>query len=268
MDHRGSMCWPCLEWSLSLILALSVGNTNVRYAIMERDRVLSRGSFRADVEPLGPELEASGALEGAGRYEVVVAASVRPDLLGRIEDRLRCTGTTVQVAGRDFAVPIENLYCRPEEVGVDRLLVVLAASRLFPGEATVVVDLGTALTVNVGSPRGEFAGGLIGLGATTAARALPRYAPRLPRLVLEKPSRFLGRTTRQAINDGIVWEVAGGVERMLRGLRETCEWPLRVLATGGDAELVAPLVEGIERVDPDLLLRGTVLAWRLSTEGR
>ena len=235
-----------------MILSFSVGNTNVRFARVDAQGTLEPGGTLAVRDSSVPEVllaQASGA-------EAVIAASVRPDNFDPLAAALAARGMAVQVAGRDFAIPIDNRYEHPGDVGVDRLLAVVGAMQLFPGEGVVVVDFGTALTVNVGSPRGEFLGGLICLGLSSAAVALAAAAPRLPHVALEPPAGFVARETGRAINDGLLWQAVGAVERVLRGLRDEVPFALRVVLTGGDAARVAPLLERHDGVAPDLVLRG------------
>jgi type III pantothenate kinase len=249
-----------------VILAVSLGNTNLRYLLVDGNAPRARGCVSVRDGALD-----DAALPSMPPVTEVLLASVHPRLSAAAAAaalaRLRAP---VLVAGRDFPVPIVNRYPRPEQAGIDRLLGVLAASRIFPGEATAVLDFGTALTVNIGSPQGEFLGGYIGLGAGSAARCLAGAAPRLPSVELRPPASAPGevpaRETARAINDGILWQIAGGVERILEEVRSACAWRLRVIATGGDAELAAPLVRGVDRIEPDLVLLG-LLACRPREDG-
>lgn len=201
----------------------------------------------------------------------VAIASVHPTRLADVERGICRLGLQPCVVGRDFEVPIVNRYRDATEVGVDRLLGVLAASRLHPGEGVVVVDLGTALTVNVGSPEGEFLGGFIGVGMTMAARALCQHAPRLPDVGVAVPGdparRRIPRDTHTAITEGIFLEVAGGVERMLAELEVTLPWPFHVLATGGDVSRLAAAIPAIGSVEAGLVPMGLVESFRIF-EGR
>ncbi|MBI4584595.1 MAG: type III pantothenate kinase [Planctomycetes bacterium] len=242
-----------------MILAVALGNNTLRLALLDQGRMVERRHFPLAGVPVKPETFA-----GFTSVEGILVASVHPVLLPRLEAALAGLGKPVRVAGRDFRIPLANRYRRPEETGIDRLLGVLAAGHHFPGEGVVVVDFGTALTVNAGSPQGEFLGGWIGIGASTAAAALCQAAPRLPPLELAPPQGGLAGDTRTAINDGVIWQAAGGVERLLKELGKSLPWPFRVVATGGDAPLVVPHLAGIDLVEPDLVLEGLWLAYEKS----
>ncbi len=189
--------------------------------------------------------------------EAVVIGSVNP---ARLAETIRIAGglgSSVLVAGRDLPVPIRNCYENPEEAGIDRLLNALAASRLWPGKGSVVLDFGTALSVSVVSPAGEFLGGPISPGIQAAAAGLERRTAQLPFEPPEcRPVRMQSTSTREALRTGIFWQIAGGAARILEELAGELPFSFHVVATGGDAALFAPVIPGIERVDQDLALKG------------
>jgi type III pantothenate kinase len=246
------------------LLALSIGNSNLHLALASGTEIVRHASVPLDPWPPSTDLlsELLEFAERSGGVECGVMASVRPDLVEAIEGMFASVDVPIRKVGVDFPVPITNLYECPGEVGIDRLLGVLAASRLFPGQGVVVVDFGTALTFNVGSPDGEFLGGLIGLGASSAAIALPERTPMLPRVELSEAAGFVARDTERAINDGIFWGIAGGVERVLDGLRGELPFEFRCIATGGDAALIVPAVRGVDRLEEQLVLGGVCVAYR------
>lgn len=242
-----------------MLLALSLGNTNLRYLLLDD----GGADIRRGYMPLAETQFSERTFEWGRRASRVVIGSVNPSRCVEIERVLGAIGLPVSVAGRDFEVPLRNRYRDPREVGIDRLLGVVGARQLFPGEGVVVVDFGTATTVNVGSPEGEFLGGAIGIGATTAALAIAERAPRLPRVEFEPiDETAVPDETRAALRHGLLLQAAGGVERIIAGLQRALDWPFHVVATGGDAERVAPSIAAVERVEPDLVLHGLVESWR------
>ncbi len=237
-----------------MLLAVTVGNTTLRYGLFEGYSLVGHGAA-----PFGPEdapLPARWMPIGRG-IEAVAVASVNP---GRLEDvlaTLRNAGHRLLVAGLDLPIPIENRYRTPSEVGVDRLLNGFAASRLWPGKGTVVLDFGTALSVSVVSPAGEFLGGPIAPGAPSAGAGLSARTAQLPEVKPERPCPpFLAASTRDALEAGIFWSIAGGAARILDGLTAELPFPFHAVATGGDAALFAPAIPRVERVDGELTLKG------------
>jgi type III pantothenate kinase len=250
-----------------MILGLLVGNTRLRYGFFRHREVVESGALEWAAVVAKDSRPLERLLARAAPQEVVVG-SVRDDRLEELESALPPGCPPIRVAGRDFSVPVENHYERPSEAGVDRLLNALAARTLWPGCSVIVLDFGTALSVSALSPRGAFLGGLIGVGLGGALATLRSFTPRLPAAEVSPPGRFLGRNTRDALGAGLYWQLAGGAQRILDGLRGELPPPVRVVATGGDAELLASGVDGIDRIDPDLTLRGLLLAALARGTGR
>lgn len=151
----------------------------------------------------------------------------------------------------------------PDQVGADRLLNALAAWRLYGGPA-VVLDFGTATTLDCLSARGEYLGGAILVGPELMARALSEHTARLPQVDLAKPRRYVAKNTVECIQVGLYHGYLGMLESILSAtLREMRAPKALVLATGGLAELYAPAVKRVRRVVPDLTLQGLRLAYEL-----
>ncbi|HEX2451600.1 MAG TPA: type III pantothenate kinase, partial [Gemmatimonadales bacterium] len=147
--------------------------------------------------------------------------------------------------------------------GADRVVNVLAASELYHAD-TIVVDFGTATTFDCVTADARFLGGVIMPGLRTSADQLTRRAAKLPATELLPPERAIGRRTEDCIRAGVLFGTADAVDGIVHRIR--AEWPRGetpgVVATGGLARLIAPLTRTIERVDPDLTLRGLSLAAR------
>ena len=233
-----------------------LGNSRLRYGRFA-GRLVS-GSGALDWEAFTAE-DGGGLLEllGDGRTEVVVG-SVRDDRLEDLGRRL--DGFTLLVAGRDFEIPIENQYENPVEVGTDRLLNALAARLRWPGEVVIVVDFGTALSISVVSEAGEFLGGPIGVGERTALRGLEKSTPQLPGVGDGPELPLIARGTEQAIRAGVRCQIRSGVLGLIEGVRAELASRARVIATGGEAGLVAASSDLFDSIEPDLTLEGLAAA--------
>lgn len=241
-------------------LGILLGNSRLRYGRIE-------GLLVSDSAALG-----YGAFEsiccrrwledflGDGRAEVLVG-SVRDDRLEGLMNQLEaCRVEAVLVAGRDFEIPIENLYENPREVGTDRLLNALAARLRWPGEAVIVVDFGTALSISVVSEAGEFLGGPIGVGEGTALRGLEIATPQLPAAGDGPDLPLIARDTEQAIRSGVRYQVRSGALGLIKGIQSELGCRARVVATGGEAGLVADGSDLFDSIEPDLTLEGLAAA--------
>ena len=159
-------------------------------------------------------------------------------------------------------LPLVVKVPRPDMVGVDRLADAVAANRLrAPGRAAVVVDVGSAITVDMISPDGAFLGGAILPGIAMSARAMHEFTDLLPLVdmtELESPPPALGTATVPAMQSGLFWGTVGAIGRLteeLAGHREP-----QIFLTGGAGSAVAELLGRSARYVPHLTLAGLVLA--------
>jgi type III pantothenate kinase len=200
-----------------------------------------------------------------GRVDGIVMGSVVPPL----------TGTFMTMAQRYFGMTPLNvdssvdtgmpiLYKHPAEVGADRILNGVAGYRLYGHDLDsplIIVDFGTATTFDAISKKGEYLGGVICPGLQISADALFQRAARLPRVDVKKPCEVIGRTTVGAIESGLYYGYVGLVDGVVRRMREDLGGRAACIATGGLAGVIAPEVEAIEHVDPDLTLQGLRMVW-------
>jgi type III pantothenate kinase len=197
----------------------------------------------------------------AANDAAVVAASVNPPLERELEDAvLEALNRRIIWVGKDLELPIPVLTDEPELTGVDRVLNVAAAYDLM-GNACVVVDAGTALTVDVCNDSGEFLGGAIAPGASLMLDALHEKTARLPRVELAVPEDAWGKSTEEAIRIGVFHGMRGMVKEIVESYATVLgTWP-EIIATGGDAQTLFGGWELMHAVAPDLTLFGIALAY-------
>jgi type III pantothenate kinase len=199
----------------------------------------------------------------AGKGGAAVAgASVNPPLLEPLEHVVhQATGVEVQWVGRQIQIPIKILTEAPNETGIDRVLNVAAAYEQMQ-KACVVVDAGSAITVDCCNDAGEFLGGSISPGAAMMLDALHERTASLPRVEFDKPaSAAFGKSTKQAILQGVYHGIRGMVKELVENYATALgSWP-EVIATGGDAKRLFEGWELIHAVSPDLTLYGVALAY-------
>ncbi|MFI5281382.1 MAG: type III pantothenate kinase, partial [Gemmatimonadales bacterium] len=190
-----------------------------------------------------------------------ILASVVPLATEAIADGVVIATGTVPTIVTAANLPIRLEVDEPLTVGADRMINTLAASRLF-GVDTIVVDFGTATTLDCITKDGRFLGGIIAPGIRTAGENLVRRAAKLSATELRPPEHAIGKRTDDCIRAGLVFGAADAVDGMVRRIK--AEWPTRdvpkVIATGGLAPLVAKFSAEIEEVHPDLTLQGLRLA--------
>ena len=252
-----------------MLLAIDVGNTNIVIGAFRGPSLVHTWRITTIRERTADEL---GILVSAlcARYEVrrdavagIVIGSVVPQL----------TSTLVAMVSEYFGrVPLmfepsvnggmPVLIDNPAEVGADRVANGIAAHALYnKGLPLIVLDFGTATTLDAVSAKGEYLGGVICPGPTLSAEALYQRAAKLPRIDVKKPPRVIGTNTVAAMQSGLFWGYVDMVEGLIRRMKVELGGGATVLATGGLAPVVAPESSLIDHVDGDLTLHGLRLVW-------
>ena len=245
-----------------MLLAIDIGNTNVVLGLYDGDalvadwRTVTPPDWTADEVAL--RLQQLFALRGIALAAVTgaVVASVVPSLNAPLQEALKDLGVTPLLLGPGVRTGVRVRYGgNPEDVGADRIANALAAFRRYGGPA-IVIDFGTAVTYDAISPEGDYLGGAIAPGVQVSLEALVAHTARLPRVEPVAPDTVIGRTTVAAIQSGLLWGFVGQVEGMVKRMAAELGGSVRVVATGGQADLVAGLTSVIEVVDPLLTLEG------------
>ena len=148
----------------------------------------------------------------------------------------------------------------PYEVGADRLVNAIAAYDRIAG-ACVVVDFGTGINFDAVSADGEYLGGAIAPGVEISLTALTERGARIPRIELAEPETAIGKSTRGAIQSGVIFGFAGLIDGVARRVERELGGDPTFIATGGLAGAIAPFCETIDEVDDLLTLKGLKLIW-------
>jgi type III pantothenate kinase len=196
-------------------------------------------------------------LDGAA----VAGVSVNPPLVEAVEHAvMQATGQSIQWVGKQLDLPIKVLTESPDQTGIDRILNVAAAYEQMQ-KACVVVDAGTAITVDVCNDEGDFLGGAIAPGAALQLQALHEKTAKLPLVPFEIPTAPVGRSTSEAIQQGVFHGIRGMVKELAETYAtELGTWP-DIIATGGDASKLFDEWELVHAVAPDLTLYGIALTY-------
>ncbi|HEY2131549.1 MAG TPA: type III pantothenate kinase [Acetobacteraceae bacterium] len=245
-----------------MLLVVDAGNTNVVMAV--HDGTGWRGVWRIATTPERTSDEYAVWLlallghAGLKREEVsaAVIGTVVPAALYHLRRLCRDWFDVEPLVARasldwGFEIKLDN----PDEVGADRLLNTLAGHRKYGGPL-VVIDFGTATTFDVVDHDGAYLGGIIAPGINLSIEALHRAAARLPRIGIGRPQAVIGRSTVPAMQSGIYWGYVGMIEGLVARIQAEFGAPLKVLATGGLAPLLAEGTSVIGSIDPDLTLDG------------
>jgi type III pantothenate kinase len=155
---------------------------------------------------------------------------------------------------------IEVLIDHPEEVGADRIINALAAHSIY-SEPLIVVDFGTATTFDCISAEGAYLGGAIAPGIEISRQALFDKAARLANIPLERPEHIIGKNTTESVQSGILWGFGGQVDGIVSRMATEMGGNVKVIATGGLAQIIAAYSDTIDQVNPLLTLEGLRLVY-------
>jgi len=258
-----------------MLLAIDVGNTNLVLALGDRtgetgDRrpsfdIVARHRIETDAmtDPQTCEAAIRATLgEAAGKIEDAIIASVVPAVTGPVAEAMTAiTGIAPLVVGTkgvDLGIAV-NIDI-PSQAGADRLVNAVGALAQYDVPA-ILLDFGTATTLDLVGEDGGYEGGIIAPGVALSIEALERAAAQLPRLELrsfDADLPVLGKNTVAAMESGVFWGYVGMIEGLMKRLRDEQGngQDLPAIATGGLAVLFADHLSGITAVDPDLTVRG------------
>ena len=246
------------------LLTIAVGNTRARIGLFRGgDLVAAQSYATADDAGVRAWIESNG--HSLSRVPLLVA-SVNPAGSERLVEACRdvpVVGTVLRI-GRDVPIPMRADVREPERVGQDRLLCAMAAWVSTEGPC-VVVDCGTATTVDFVNAEGVFEGGAIAPGVAMMMEAMHRGTAALPRVSFDAArvdAEPIGKDTESAMHVGVGEAIRGLVTRLVERYAEVAGVYPRVVATGGDAGTLFGSDSVVEHVVPDLQLIGMHLAFQ------
>lgn len=232
-------------------LVMDISNSYTKYAVVRRNKL----GLLHRLPTAAMTVQQFRELHKKHHGMKLVLGSVVPS---RTRNALAVYGRDLRnVHGRaNIALPIH--YMRREQIGADRLANA-AAGRVLFGWPVVIVDFGTAVTFDVVDHNGAYCGGVLAPGLNAMTDYLHERTALLPKVTVTKlPTRAIGRNTREAMSIGAVTGYRGLVREVLREIKKELGvlGRLRVVATGGQAEIIARGLPEIDAVNPLLTLEG------------
>ena len=246
-----------------MILAIDIGNSRIHFGCfngagrMVASETLSHDDLKRLISRNGTKIKCFPKPKSA--VQTAVFSSTCPSMNNLIKRFVkRLFGLKALQAGKDFKIPIANLTDEPEKVGQDRLLSALAAYQLThkTRKPSIVIDLGTAITLNVVSKNGAFLGGVIAPGMNTMAKALHQNCALLPRIKPHRPATPIGKNTESAMASGIYFGTIGLVQEVVKEIISSLKVKPNIIITGGDAQMFRPHLRFPYQYVPNLTLRG------------
>jgi type III pantothenate kinase len=243
------------------VLLVDIGNTRIKWARFANERLHKQ---RAAEHEGWREGDFARQLLGKARgIERVLVASVGGPRLDRLLSAAtrRAAGVAPQfVATTRRLAGVTTAYAKPWRLGVDRFVAVIGAHRLAPRRAVCVIDVGTAMTIDLIDAQGRHIGGAIVPGPHLMVESLLRKTSGIGHRSGGKGrgNSLFTRDTRAAIEQGARYAVASTVDRAVAEARRTLGASPLVLLTGGAAPAIHPLLRSAHSNVPDLVLRGLV----------
>ena len=253
-----------------MLLTIDIGNTNLTLGLYEGEQLGAHWRLATDHNRMPDEygLQFLGLLQNAGKtikdIHGISLASVVPPLTGRVIQACReYLKQEPLVVDAGVKTGIKIRYEDPKTVGADRVCDAVAVLKLYGGPACVV-DFGTATTFNAITKEGEYLGGAITVGVNLAAESLFTRAAKLPRIDLQRPPSVIGRNTIHAMQSGLLFGYVSMVEGMVARFRAELGSGMKVIATGGMAEVIAKETQVVDFIAPWLTLDGLRMIWELN----
>jgi len=253
-----------------MLLAIDIGNTNIALGIFEGETLRATWNVATDIDKTADEytvlLLNLLPMEGLNLSDIdhVSIACVVPPLLTIFEElSQRYFKISPLIVGPGVKTGVRICTDNPREVGADRVANAAAAHHLYSGPM-ILIDFGTATTLDVLSKEGDYLGGAIAPGILIAAEALFERASKLPRVELVPPEHAIGKNTVTTMQSGIIFGYVGLIESLVNRMNHELGQEAYVVATGGLAEIIARQTKVVNTVNMHLTLIGLRLIHELN----
>lgn len=232
-------------------LLVDNSNTRTKFALGDAEEL---GAWRGVLPTADVSLESLAEVMSGVEYSAAIICSVVPNKAAVLKEFFE-TRCPVHFLGQESPLGMAIDYPLPAQIGADRLA--NAAGVLTRhGAPAIIIDFGTAVTFDVISAQPAYCGGVIAPGLGAMSAYLPGKTALLPVIELEEPATAIGKSTVQAMQAGAVFGYRGLVKEIITRIRLELGGTPKIIATGGDAALIARGVSEIDVVDPDITLDG------------
>lgn len=240
------------------LLAVDIGNTNINFGVfcngkLTKKFILTTSGY--NLTKLKRQLKKI-------KIDTAIVCSVVPKVSGLVgKDLKKITSAKVYIIGKNIHAPIKNLYRKPRQVGQDRLVNAYAGIKLY-GAPLVAIDFGTAITFDIISRNKAYLGGMIIPGLGISLNALSEKTALLPKIKLEAPREFIGRDTKNSILSGVIYGFASLTDDLAKRIKQKIGKNAKVIGTGGNIRLIYKYCKEINKIDPELTLKGLMLIYQ------
>ncbi len=251
-----------------MLLAIDIGNTNIVIGCIKDDEILFKARIATDRTRTSDQygVEIKNMIEAFGvkanQISDCIISSVVPPVFNSVQTGvIKVIGKQPMVVGPGLKTGLNIHVDVPSQVGSDRIVIAVAALAEYKAPL-ILMDLGTATTIEVVEPENVYLGGVIFPGVKVSLDALTSHAAQLPGISLDKPKSVIGRNTVDCMRSGMMYGTAGMIDGIIDRIEEELGHTSTLVATGGMAQFITPLCRHEIILEKDLLLKGLNILYK------
>ena len=251
-----------------MLLAIDIGNTNIVIGIIQNDEILFKARIATDRLRTSDQygVEIRNMLEAfnirmSDITDCIIASVVPPVFNSVYTGVLKMTGKQPLVVGPGLKTGLNIHVDIPSQVGSDRIVAAVAALAEYKAPL-VLIDMGTATTIEVVEPENVYMGGVIFPGVMVSLDSLTSRAAQLPGISLDKPKNIIGKNTVDCMRSGMMYGTAAMLDGMIDRISEELGHQSTIVATGGMAQFITPLCRHEIILEKELLLKGLNIIYK------
>ena len=251
-----------------MLLAIDIGNTNILIGGIQDDQIMFKARIATDrtrtSDQYGVEIKNMIEALGAKISDIsdCIISSVVPPVFNSVRTGvIKIIGKQPMVVGPGLKTGLNIHVDVPSQVGSDRIVIAVAALAEYQAPL-ILIDMGTATTIEVVEPENRYLGGVIFPGVKVSLDALTNHAAQLPGISLDQPKQVIGKNTVDCMRSGTMYGNAAMIDGLVDRIEEELGHSSTIIATGGLARFITPLCKRQIIVEKDLLLKGLNLLYK------
>lgn len=251
-----------------MLLAIDIGNTNILIGGIKDDEIIFKARIATDrtrtSDQYGVEIKNMIEALGAKISDIsdCIISSVVPPVFNSVRTGvIKIIGKQPMVVGPGLKTGLNIHVDVPSQVGSDRIVIAVAALAEYQAPL-ILIDMGTATTIEVVEPENRYMGGVIFPGVKVSLDALTSRAAQLPGISLDQPRQVIGKNTVDCMRSGTMYGNAAMIDGLVERMEEELGHQSTIIATGGLARFITPLCKREIIVEKDLLLKGLNLIYK------
>ncbi|MDO5545211.1 MAG: type III pantothenate kinase [Eubacteriales bacterium] len=251
-----------------MLLAIDIGNTNLVIGCFRDDKILFKARIATDrtrtSDQYGVEIKNMLEAYGVKRSDIedCIISSVVPPVFNSVRTGvIKIIGKQPMVVGPGLKTGLNIHVDVPSQVGSDRIVIAVAALAEYKAPL-LLMDLGTATTIEAVEPDNVYMGGVIIPGVRVSLDALTSRAAQLPGISLDQPKQVIGKNTVDCMRSGMMYGTAAMIDGLVERMEEELGHRCTLIATGGLAQFITPLCKREIILEKDLLLKGLNIIYK------